>query len=473
MSVLWRARHRVAWSLLIAVCVAFGLSSASSVLALALQGVTEQPAPVDSTAPALVPRLTLIVGRSFVLVTEYDITRVAITNPAVADATVVEPRQIVIDGKAAGTVSLIVWGLGDRRLQYEVVVQPPVSPLQAQLHLLFPDEDIRVSTSEDAVVLSGRVSSNEVALRAAELAQASASKLRVINWLQGPSVSDTQQVMLQVRFAEVGRNALEELGASFIALGGNLDGRLTTQQFSSPNFDRDSGLTFSDFLNVFFFSRPDGLGFVIRALQQRGQFQSLAEPNLIAYNGQEASFLAGGELPIPLVQGGGINAAVSVQYREFGVRLTFRPTIVGDVIRLRVRPEVSEPDFSNGIELSGFSIPALSTRRVETDVELRDGQSFAIAGLLKNTSQLTRDAVPLLSKLPIIGPLFKSRAERSERSELLVLITPRLVKPLEPAEVPPLPIDPRRFISPGDGLGSAFEGGGGLVDAPPLQRAQP
>src|SRR5262249_26629517 len=200
--------------------------------------------------------------------------------------------------------------------------------------------------------------------------------------------------------------------------------------------------------------------------QQHGDLQSLAEPNLIAYNGQEASFLAGGEIPIPVVQGNVNGGTVTVQYKEFGVRLKFKPTIVGDMVRLKVRPEVSALDFANGLRLNGFTVPALSSRWAETDVELRDGQSFAIAGLLNNTAQDVRAKIPVLGSLPIIGTFFKSKSEQSQRTELLVLITPRLVRPLEPAEVPKLPIDPRRFIRPGDGLGDALEGGGGLVDAP-------
>ena len=164
----------------------------------------------------------------------------------------------------------------------------------------------------------------------------------------------------------------------------------------------------------------------------------------MAYNGQEASFLAGGEFPVPIVQGA--TGTVSVQFKEFGIRLTFRPTIAGDVIRLKVRPEVSTLDFNNGITLSGFRIPALTTRRAETDVELRDGQSFAIAGLLNNVSQEDGAAIPVLSSLPVIGNLFKSRANRAERTELMVLITPRLVRPLDPDEVPPLPTTTRPFL---------------------------
>ena len=205
-----------------------------------------------------------------------------------------------------------------------------------------------------------------------------------------------------------------------------------------------SGLVFGDFLNLFFFHRSEGLGVAIKALEQKGLFQSLAEPNLIAYNGQEASFLAGGEFPVPVVQGA--TGTVTIMFKEFGVRLNFKPTIAGDVIRLKVRPEVSSLDFNNGITLEGFRIPALITRRAETDVELRDGQSFAIAGLLNNITQNDGANVPFLSKIPIIGYLFKSNADRKERTELMVLVTPRLVRPLNPDEVPALPTQPERFL---------------------------
>jgi pilus assembly protein CpaC len=253
---------------------------------------------------------------------------------------------------------------------------------------------------------------------------------------------------------------------------------VTTDQFPAPIYDNlqrtevdgevvslSGDITFSDFLNLFVFNTQHNAGALIKALETKGFFQSLAEPNLIAYNGQEASFLAGGELPIPLVQG--TTGAVSVQYREFGVRLTFTPTIAGDVIRLRIQPEVSTLDFANGVTLQGFRIPAISVRRAQTDVELRDGQSFAIAGLLDNEMQDTRLEIPILSQIPIIGYLFKSKAERVERTELMVLVTPRLVRPLNPDEVPSLPVLPGRFLPPEEGLGGEMRGGGGLVDPPP------
>lgn len=420
-------------------------------------------------APGALPRLGLTAGRSTVLAVDFDITRIAITNPAVADAVVVAPREILIDGKAQGTISLIIWGEG-RRLQYDLVVDSPVTQLQQQLRNLFPGEDIQVTVNEEATTLSGRVSSNAVMLRAGEIAEKTSSKQQVINLLQVPGGIDTQQVLLQVRFAEVNRQALQEAGvALFTGVGGYKDwiGRVTTQQFSAPDFQPDE-LTFSDFLNLFVFNTKYNVGGLLKALQTGGYLQSLAEPNLIAYNGKEASFLAGGEVPVPVIQGAsaGGASAVTVLYKEFGIRLNFTPTIAGDVIRLHVRPEVSSLDFANGVTLAGFRVPALTTRRAETEIELRDGQSFAIAGLMNNISQADRSSIPLLSSIPIIGNLFKSKAVRQQRTELMVLITPRLVKPLDPDEVPELPTDSTQFMQD-DGVGSKLEGGTGTIDAPP------
>ena len=428
-------------------------------------------APIAAQAPAAQPaeafqRLHLTTGRSLVLMPEFDVTRIAITNPAIADATVVQPREILIDGKAPGTISLIVWG-GTNRVQYDVVVEQPIPGLEQQLRQLFPGEEIQIVLNADAVVLSGRASSTQVMLRAAEIARASAPKGNVINMIQVPGAVDAQQVMLQVRFAEVNRRAIEELGASlFTGAGGyrNWVARGTTQQYPSVDNSGDDTV-FGDLLNLFLFNTNYNIGTLIRALRISGYFQSLAEPNLLAYNGREASFLAGGEFPVPFSSGIG---AVGIQFREFGVRLNFTPTIAGDLIRLRVRPEVSSLDFNNGVLLQGFRIPALTMRRAETEVELRDGQSFAIAGLIDNEAQSDQAAVPILSQLPIIGNIFKSKGERQERTELLVLITPRLVRALDPDEVPALPTLPGRFLPPGDEIGQQLEGGGGVVDGPAI-----
>jgi pilus assembly protein CpaC len=409
-----------------------------------------------------------------------------VTDPAIADATVVAPREVLIDGKAAGTVSLILWGANDRR-QYDIVVDPGVSTLEQRLQVLFPNEQIQVAANGDAVILSGRVSSNEVSLRAAEVARATSSKSQIVNLLQLPGGAGSQQVLLQVRFAEVSRRALKELGVSLFTSPTGIEntlGRVTTQQFAAPGFSgvestKESSsfgadvisskgeFTFGDFLNLFLFSQKYDVGAMVRALRGKGLFQSLAEPNLIAYNGQEASFLAGGEIPVPVVSG--TTNTVSVDYKEYGIRLNFKPTVAGDTIRLRVRPEVSTLDFPNGILLSGFRIPALATRRAETEVELKDGQSFAIAGLLSNLSQDDANEVPGLAKLPIIGHLFRSKAERAEQTELMVLITPQLIRPLNPDEVPPLPTLQQRFIRRDDQVGGQLQDGG-VADAPDVEK---
>ena len=431
------------------------------------------------------PRVSLTAGRSTVLAADFDIVRIAITDPAIADANVVQAREVLIDGKAPGTVSLILWGTNTRR-QYDVVVDPGVSTLEQRLQVLFPNEDLQVVANGDAIILSGRVSSNEVALRVAEIARATSAKSQIVNMLQLPGGAGSQQVLLQVRFAEVSRRALMEMGVSlFTSPTGlmNTVGRVTTGQFSAPLFQglqweknsSDFGadvtsasgeFSFSDFLNVFLLSEKYDLGALIRALRSRGLFQSLAEPNLIAYNGQEASFLAGGEIPVPQVSGNTGN--VTITYKEYGIRLNFTPTVAGDTIRLRVKPEVSTLDFPNGILLGGFRVPALSTRRAETEVELRDGQSFAIAGLLNNVSQDDVNEVPGLARLPIIGHLFRSKGTRAEQTELMVLITPQLIRPLNPDEVPPLPTLQQRFIKRDEHIGGLLQDGG-VADAPDVK----
>jgi pilus assembly protein CpaC len=438
--------------LAVAMCLALPASA---------QGPRDPARTGDPSVDTAVPSLLVVAGGSTVVRTTFPVTRISVTNPEIADAVVVDPNEVLVDGKTAGTVSLIVWGKGQMQ-QYAVVVFPPTPSLQRQLKTLFPGEDIRVNVADEAIVLSGTVKTNTVAVRAVEIAEKSSAKSKIVNLLQVAGNDLGQQVMLQVRVAEVSQRALFEVGTSLFtgAAHKNWAGRISTNQFAEPGFEQpiadaasstasgESSLSFSDFLNLFVLNTRYDIGAVIRALKSRGFFQSLAEPTLIAYNGQEASFLAGGEVPVPIVQGN--TGAVTVTYKEFGVRLTFRPTVSGDVIRIKVRPEVSSLDFGNGVTMQGFRIPALTTRRAETDVELRDGQSFAIGGLLNNISQTDRSQIPVLGDLPVIGYLFKSKAERKERTELVVIITPRLVQPLNAgAGPPPLPVDPQQFLPRG------------------------
>jgi hypothetical protein len=264
----------------------------------------------------------------------------------------------------------------------------------------------------------------------------------VVNLLKQQEGVASQQVLLRVRFAEVSRNAMTELGATIFANGvkdGRWFGRTRTDQTPAP-FWNDGKLVFSDFLNLFLFDAKNNIGGAIKALQNKGLFQSLAEPNLIAENGKEASFLAGGEYPYPVVQGQSGGQTVTIQFKEFGVKLNFTPVIVGDsLVKLKVRPEVSSLDFSNAITLQGFRVPAITTRRTETEVELQDGQTFAIAGLMNNTVTSQMQKIPGIGDIPILGLLFRSKAAQKEQTELVVMITPQILKRNSTGVSPQLP----------------------------------
>ncbi len=413
--------------------------------------------------------IDLLVGRSTVLNVGSTIARVSLTVPDVADAMVTAPGQLLIHGKAPGTISLFVWEKGGAIRTYEVNVRRDLSILVEQMKQLFPGEGITVAGSGKDVVISGTVSSKYVVEKAGDVAAGFVEKKEnVVNLLKQQEGVASNQVMLRVRFAEVSRSAVQELGASFFTGPTgykNWIGRTTTQQFSAPNYsemernaDLDDNLTsakgkysLSDFLNIFIFNNKYNVGTVIRALQEKGLFQSLAEPNLIATNGKEASFLAGGEYPYPVVQAGASGNSISIQFKEFGVRLNFTPTVLGgDLINLKVRPEVSALDFNNALILDGFRIPALSTRRTETEVELRDGQTFAIAGLLNNTVTDSMRKIPGIGDIPILGWLFKSKGIQKNETELVVMITPSIVRrgSMGVSEGLPSPVEP--FLAPPD-----------------------
>ena len=378
--------------------------------------------------------IDLLVGRSTIVNVGGAIARVSLTVPDVADAMVTAPQQLLVHGKTPGTISLFVWDRAGGIKTYEVNVRRDLTPLIAQMKQLFPGEPVTVVGSGKDIVLSGMVSSKYVIDKASEVAGGYVEKKEnVVNLLKQIEGQASNQVMLRVRFAEVSRSAMQELGANFIMNGYKNEwfGRTTTQQFSAPDFDSDrgNGLTFSDFLNVFLFNTKHGFGAVVKALQSKGLFQSLAEPNLISSNGKEASFLAGGEYPYPVVQSGGSSNAVTIMFKEFGVRLSFTPTVLGgDLINLKVKPEVSSLDFGNGVNVSGFRVPGLTTRRTETEVELQDGQTFAIAGLMNNTVSSTMSKIPGIGDIPVLGYLFKSRAYQKQQTELVVMITPHIVR---------------------------------------------
>ena len=378
--------------------------------------------------------IDLLVGRSTVLNVGAPISRVSLTVPDVADAIPTGPGQLLIHGKSPGTISLFVWDKGGAIKTYEVNVRRDLTILAEQIKQLFPGENITVAGSGKDVVISGSVTSKYVVEKAGDVAGGFVEKKEnVVNLLQQQEGVASNQVMLRVRFAEVSRSALQELGATWILnqFKNDWTARATTEQFQSPNFDDDKPgrITFSDFLNVFVFNSKHGVGAVMRALASKGLFQSLAEPNLITVNGKEASFLAGGEYPYPVAQAGQSGTSISIVFKEFGIRLHFTPTVLGgDLINLKVKPEVSSLDFTNSIVLEGFRLPALSVRRADTEVELQDGQTFAIAGLMNNTLNSTMQKIPGIGDIPVLGYLFKSRAYQKNDTELVVMVTPTIVR---------------------------------------------
>jgi pilus assembly protein CpaC len=394
---------------------------------------TLRPAAAIDTAPPVeqAEAVRLLVGRSTIVNVGRTIARVSLTSADVADAHVTAPSQLLINGKAAGTISMFVWDRAGAIQRYEINVQRDLSRLVAQLKELFPNETMEVRANGRSAVLSGAVTSKDVIEKAGNLAASFVdSKDELINLLQIKDGAPSNQVLLRVRFAEVSRSAMTELGASFAVNGykdGRWFGRSTTQQFPAPSWDEDGKFVFSDFLNLFLFDTKNQLATVIKALQTKGLFQSLAEPNLVAESGKEASFLAGGEFPIPIAQSSASNVAVSVQFKEFGVRLNFTPTVNGDRVHLKVRPEVSTLDFNNAVVLSGFRIPAITTRRTETELELQNGQTFAIAGLINNQLLSSAQKVPGLGHIPILGLLFQSKAAQKNQTELVVMITPEIL----------------------------------------------
>src|SRR5215203_3460387 len=389
-----------------------------------------------SAAAATEPRgsiVQLLVGRSTVISVGQPITRVSLTIPNIADAMVTSPQQLLLHGKAPGTISMFVWDRGGGISRYEVIVQRDLSELSARLTHLFPGENITVASNGTDVVLSGSVSGKYAMDKAAEVAAGYVEKKEdVVNLLKQQEGMASRQVLLRVRFAEVSRTALTELGVSLAGNGvndGRWFGRTTTQQFAAPAWNEDGKFIFSDFLNLFLFDSKNEIAGVVRALQNKGLFQSLAEPNLVAEDGKEASFLAGGEYPYPVVQGQDGGTSIAIQFKEYGVRLNFTPTIVGtDLVKLKVRPEVSSLDFANAVTLEGFRVPAISTRRAETEVELQDGQTFAIAGLMNNTVTSQMSKIPGIGDIPILGLLFRSKAARKDQTELVVMITPTILR---------------------------------------------
>lgn len=398
-------------------------------------------------------KLKLVIGKSMVFRFAKPASRVSIADPEIADMTLISPHEIYITGKAPGVTNLTVWhNHKDISDMYDLEVSIDISRLKQRLHEVLPEErDLRVMATHDSVTLSGKVSSASRLSEAMAVTAAYAPKGKVQNLVR---VDGVQQVMLEVRVAEMSRTLIRRLGINFNYVRGQNFGVSTlgglTQVVSPTDANivtRDSQGTLSP---VQFFVSPtvnalfrfsSGLtnwtGF-IDAMKQDGLIKILAEPTLIALSGRTAKFLAGGEFPVPVPQGLG---TVAIEYKSFGVGLSFSPTVMSDKeISIKVAPEVSELDFSTAVQFQGFVVPGLTTRKAATVVNLADGQSFAIAGLLKETARDVLQKYPLLGDIPILGALFRSREFQKNETELVIIATPHLVKPLD-MEKQKLPTD--------------------------------
>ena len=401
------------------------------------------------------------VGKSVLVDSARPIQRISVGLGEFAEASAVSPTEVLVNGKAPGDTSLIIWDAGGGRLFFNVRVgastyaaSDRMEVLRRELRAELPGQTVKVSAENGLIFLRGTVKDLNSSNRAVQIA---ATAGKVINLLYVEVPPSERQILLKVRFASVDRSLEKNLCINIFSTGAaNTIGSISTGQCSPPSVSLPSTgapalATISNGLNLSIF-RPDlNLGVTIQALETMGLVQVLAEPNVIAQNGKEASFLAGGEYPYPVVQGvsGTAAGAVTIQFKEYGIRLNFIPTITPrGTIHLQVAPEVSALDFTNAVEVSGFNVPAISVRRVQTEVELGVGQSFAIGGLLDNNETRTFEKIPFLGDIPILGKFFQSIQKTKNNSELIVIVTPEFVDPIPVGAPLPQLNYPDKFLPP-------------------------
>jgi pilus assembly protein CpaC len=381
--------------------------------------------------------VNVLVGQSRVINFDRPVGRFSVSNPEIAEAVLVTPDQVLVNGKAFGQVNFIAWEqTGGQFLVFDVYVRANLSLIDSQIRALFPKDDIRLSQANGSVVISGSVANAATAAQVQSVIEA--ANFKTVNMLTSP-VSSATQIQLQVRVAEVNRNKLRDYGTSFLtngATGGYANSGNGPSTISDSVIGSATALL-QPALNVLLFNKSLNTAAMLKLLRSEGAFRELAEPNLIAMNGQQASFLAGGEFPVPVLQTSTNSNGITIVWKEYGIRLNFKPVIIDeDHIRLELEPEVSTIDFNNGIRFNGFVVPALRTRRAKTGVELRDGQSFALAGLLDNSETKTLSRIPIVSDIPVIGALFKSKSFEKKETELMFIVTAHMVKPVSPDDLP-------------------------------------
>jgi pilus assembly protein CpaC len=433
--------------LLLAASLSWMMMEAGSAAAAGDTGISSVPAIRIERELGAVRNLSLETGQNRLLILTEPIGRVSVADPRVADLKVITPVQLLLTSRGVGTTDLTLWNKRDEPLVLALQVTRNLDRLKSQLGELFPDEKITVSAAGDLVVLSGEVSDVRIPERAAEVAQLHADK--VANLIK---VTGNQQVQLEVKFAEVSRAGLRNLGINFFHQdpggrfvtgitnpGQSIDGFTGvpgTGGAQTPSIQGPPGAGFS----IFFSGLPNfPFSAVLNILEQSGLAKMLAEPTLVALSGQEAKFLVGGEFPIPMSSSLG---AISVMWKKFGIILNFTPTVIADgALHLKLSTEVSDIDPSRSVTIGGISIPGLTSRQSETTVRMADGQSFAIAGLLSDKIQSTVSKIPLLGDIPILGLLFRSVSYQRNETELLVVVTAHLAKPVAPHDAPHLPTD--------------------------------
>jgi pilus assembly protein CpaC len=446
------------------------LFSAFSLIVCAQPGLRAQaskpPAPAAAPSRDSVQELLVVVGRSTLIDCAHPVERVTVGLGGFVEATAISRAEILLNGKAPGETSLIIWETGGGRQIFNVTVRPSayetddrLAGIRREFEKDLPGQALIVRSENGTVFLNGTARDIRSSNRAVQIASASG---KVVNLLNVEVPAAEPQILLKVIFASVDRSLSTQLGLNLFSGGlGNTVAGVSTGQFSPPTLTLPSGTTpataiLSNELNLFAFYPALNLGATIQALEAKGLVQVLAEPNVLAENGKQASFLAGGEYPYPVVQGSsgsGSGPSVSIQFKEFGIRLNFIPTITPrGTIRLQVAPEVSALDFTNGVEVSGFNVPGIDVRKVKTEVELGEGQSFAIGGLLDNRETQTLQKIPFLGDIPILGKFFQSISKSKTNTELIVIVTPEIVSPIPVGATLPHLKYPEKFLPPNSGI---------------------
>jgi pilus assembly protein CpaC len=400
--------------------------------------------PENVSGPA---KLTVTVGKSLIIDSPLKIQRISVANGDLVEVVAVNPKEVLLNGKGPGETSLIVWQQDGNRLVYDLTVRMSPLKLEAvreQIAREYPDYDINVTFDNDTAFVRGAVKDVITAERVVAIV---ATLGKTVNLLRVEVPPVETQILLKVRFASVDRSVSSNLGVDLASTALNQNTSITTGQFPGLAVDQTGTFSLSSALNIFLFRRDLNLGAAIQALESKGLLETLAEPNVLAINGKPASFVSGGEFPYPMVQGGTSVGAVTISFREYGIRLNFLPVITPrGTIRLRVAPEVSGLDYAHALTFEGYTIPALTTRKVQTEVELESGQSFVIAGLLDKEMTETLNKIPGLANIPLLGKLFQSRSRSKDNTELLVIVTPEVVRPIPVGQPVPALNYPQPFI---------------------------